>query len=352
MALSSEELRAKGFNAADIAWAKKYGFLSKSSVQLLAPKKEGLDQKRLSFEEDLKKRGFNDADIAWAKRYHEQKEKLGNAEQPKKKITETTEKELKEGGFTNTDLAYMGGSGALRNVTETKKKETPNSGNIKKEARIKSPAPAITPDLSRKAEDPFSPANGAVLQFGKDLREAPETMHDNTYGHRVNDEKNDFHNRLRDIHKESKLARRLLTPTQKEEHRRGVRKRITDRDNSLKKIVRTAKESSPRKKIVRKARKKQAKKVPTGIKKSAAPHSAHFLFHFLNLKPHFTPLVILITIIALLSIVSLIQLGSLATAITGAVVGSAQSSEIHLSVLGGIFSIIALTFVALHILKA
>lgn len=83
-----------------------------------------------------------------------------------------------------------------------KKAETKKTAAKKTTAKPKGLAQA-------PAEHYFVLVDGRTLKDVKELADVLEDMHENTWGHHVNNERNDFANWVNDIFKEEELARQI-----------------------------------------------------------------------------------------------------------------------------------------------
>ena len=156
----------------------------------------------------------------------------------------------------------------------------------------------------------FWVVDGTTLKNLHELLQALETMDERTFSHHVNKNKNDFHNWVKDVHKDRKLAKLLSTVVDRKSAAAVVKNRIGE----VQKLVVQPKVPFP-----------AASLQPTSTRKYE----------------------LLVVMAAVVMILSLIGLGSEAVQITGAAVGS-QSEEIQFLGFGGIFAVVVLLFVVLH----
>lgn len=89
----------------------------------------------------------------------------------------------------------------------------------------------VKEDLSRRLsnvpeENVFWLHDGRVLKNMEDLREAFNTMSDETYNYHVTAEKNDFYNWVKDVIGDTTLANNLLKARNRAEAARYVSRRI------------------------------------------------------------------------------------------------------------------------------
>jgi hypothetical protein len=167
----------------------------------------------------------------------------------------------------------------------------------------------------------FWVVDGTVLKNLHELLEALENMDEDTFKHHVNGENNDFHNWVKHVHKDQKLARLLSREIDRESTTTIIKRRIKEIEKPKGKLKKTLKNKVPSQKTVDKTN------------------------H--NYKMYKAT----IGIITIGVIISLIGVTSQATQLTGAVVGTVQTQEKQFLGLGGIFAVVALLFVALHIIE-
>ena len=74
----------------------------------------------------------------------------------------------------------------------------------------------------------FIAKNGARIRNIRELYNSIKGMDDITFNHHVNDFKNDFHNWVRDIHKDNELAKSLLEAKSKKEMAELLKARIEE----------------------------------------------------------------------------------------------------------------------------
>ncbi|MBU2634558.1 MAG: hypothetical protein KJ674_04930 [Nanoarchaeota archaeon] len=79
--------------------------------------------------------------------------------------------------------------------------------------------------------------NGAEIKNLKELEIALRKMDDDTHDHHVNKERNDFHNWIRDIVQDEKLANELT----KKKNRKSTHKTINNRVKILKNLTKRKK---------------------------------------------------------------------------------------------------------------
>ncbi len=218
-------------------------------------------------------------------------------------------------------------------------------------------------------------ANGKAIKNLHELRNSLQQMDDAIFGHHVNDEKHDFHNWVRDIHQDEKLASAML----QHKHRKGVLYEVATRIKEVEAaVVKISKGNSPKKKVAKKVvNKKKAAKIKVNksksgkvrvtrsknlknnvtknaisrnIKKIKKPSSLiekkPFNFNYFdNLPtPHKIEAVAIISAVLLCAIT--IGLGSKAATMTGAAVTIAN--EVQLLSIGGVGAIVVLLFIVLH----
>ncbi|MBW2984414.1 hypothetical protein KY361_04820 [Candidatus Woesearchaeota archaeon] len=105
----------------------------------------------------------------------------------------------------------------------------------------------------------FIAKNGARIRNIRELYNSVKGMDDITFNHHVNDFKNDFHNWVRDIHKDNELAKSLLEARTKKEMAELLKARIEELERVRKEVK--AIEAKPAKKApARKARKRKTAK--------------------------------------------------------------------------------------------
>ena len=107
-------------------------------------------------------------------------------------------------------------------------------------------------DVSSKHH--FIVKNGTRIKNLRELYTSIQSMDDITFNHHVNDFKNDFHNWVRDIHKDNKLASDLLKAKSRKEMEGELKKRIQELQD-VKEEVKAAEA-----KIVKKDPRKQRRK--------------------------------------------------------------------------------------------
>ena len=100
--------------------------------------------------------------------------------------------------------------------------------------------------------------DGTVIKNLKELYEAMKTMDNNTFSHHVNEQKNDFHNWVRDIHKDKRLAGELMKAKTQDEMAECIRRMIEEavrekpmKKKSVQKSARRVMKHSPKKKAVK-----------------------------------------------------------------------------------------------------
>lgn len=106
-----------------------------------------------------------------------------------------------------------------------------------------------------KEEYYFWLKEGAALRNLQDLQEALKRMAEDTFQHHVNETKNDFHNWVRDVHQDEKLAQELqkaATPTQALE---AIQRRVQELQAPV------------LKKEIKKGAKREIKKVTAAVRK-------------------------------------------------------------------------------------
>lgn len=81
--------------------------------------------------------------------------------------------------------------------------------------------------------------NGRKLVNLRELAKALDEMDDTTFHHHVTQDRNDFHNWVRDIVLDLELANRLLAAKTRQEAARIVKERIKEIESATKKTVKT-----------------------------------------------------------------------------------------------------------------
>jgi predicted ribosome quality control (RQC) complex YloA/Tae2 family protein len=95
-------------------------------------------------------------------------------------------------------------------------------------------------------EEYFRLVDGKVIKNLYELINSLRSMHDNTFRHHVNNEKNDFANWIRDVFKDYELAEDILKSKNKKEIIKRIEKRLFRnkriRDNKIEEILKREKE--------------------------------------------------------------------------------------------------------------
>lgn len=119
----------------------------------------------------------------------------------------------------------------------------------------------------------FIVKNGTRIKNLRELYSSLQSMDDITFNHHVNDFKNDFHNWVRDIHKDNELASELLAAKTKEEMAETLKRRIEELGNIRKEVKKAeAKSEKVEKQPAKKRRKpKPAKKTANAQTKKVQP---------------------------------------------------------------------------------
>lgn len=105
--------------------------------------------------------------------------------------------------------------------------------------------------------------NGPVVKNLNELYSAIQVMSDDTFAYHVNESKNDFHNWIRDVCKDERLANRLKNLKKKGEIAEAIKRRIEEASKKPK--IKLKKERAIG--VVKKAFKKRAIKEPERIRK-------------------------------------------------------------------------------------
>ena len=115
--------------------------------------------------------------------------------------------------------------------------------------------------------------NGQKVKNLHELHSSMKDMDDITFNHHVNDFKNDFHNWVRDIHKDGELANSLLASKTKKEMADVLKRRVKELGNIKNEVkaIETKTEDKPVKKIKKKktVKKKAAKEAEKGVEKDS-----------------------------------------------------------------------------------
>lgn len=128
----------------------------------------------------------------------------------------------------------------------------------------------ILADVSQ--EHSFITKSGKVIRNLQELHNSVKNMDDDEFRHHVNDHRNDFHNWVRDVHEDGKLAGRLREAKTKHQVARHIKRRIKEHKKQsevakdVKAIIKTEKINAE--KI--KAGKKEAETKESSVKKEEA----------------------------------------------------------------------------------
>ena len=111
-------------------------------------------------------------------------------------------------------------------------------------------------------------ADGKTLKNLHELRNALQQMDDTVFGHHVNEERHDFHNWVKDVHQDEKLAEAML----QQKHRKGVLYEVARRIKEVEGYIGNSKIEYPKKKSLKKESKnKNLKKATvTKVKKATS----------------------------------------------------------------------------------
>lgn len=167
-------------------------------------------------------------------------------------------------------------------------------------------------------EKHFWLADGKRLKNVKELKHALLEMHDYTYHHHANEHKNDFHNWVKDVHGDVKLAKMLQAADDRHKAAEAIEIRISE----------LTKPKSPKRTQPKIRKEFQGEKVQT------TPQESRISNRFISIM----------AVITLLLIIFFISMGSYATNISGAAVGTNQAEEIQFLGLAGIIGILMLFF--------
>jgi hypothetical protein len=106
----------------------------------------------------------------------------------------------------------------------------------------------------------FVAKDGTKIKNLRELYNSLQSMDDITFNHHVNDFKNDFHNWVRDIHKDNDLASNLLAAKSKKEMVEHLKERIGELQSIRKEVKAVEAKSNISKKIKPKKQEKKEKK--------------------------------------------------------------------------------------------
>lgn len=157
------------------------------------------------------------------KRYAVNQEKI----QEEKKKTTKTENEQKEKiiPHQNKDVDKQG-SGEEKPESPVKPEGPEKQEDVKEQEEAQQPSEPVKPtiDLSRQAPtgQTFKVSNGVELKNIQDLKEYLHVMPEDSLKHHVNKEKNDFANWIEGVFKETKLADKLRTSTDRQQQIRII----------------------------------------------------------------------------------------------------------------------------------
>ena len=180
----------------------------------------------------------------------------------------------------------------------------------------------------------FWVVDGTTLKNMHELLSALENMAEETFSYHVNEQKNDFHNWVRDVHKDKKLAGILSKVVDKEAAASAIKRRIEEIQgpkreikNPLQNKIKNSRKTARENKAV------DENPFPKPVAKRSVDHRKYQ---------------IIVTTIAAVFIISLMGISSQAVEITGAVIGGPQVQEVQFLGLGGVFAVVVLLFAALH----
>ena len=114
-------------------------------------------------------------------------------------------------------------------------------------------------------ENQFWLADGKAIKNLHELRNALQQMDDAVFGHHVNEERHDFHNWVKDVHQDEKLAEAML----QQKNRKGVLYEVVRRIKEVEGFIENSKiehekpfKKESKRKLVKKARVKKVISVP------------------------------------------------------------------------------------------
>ena len=176
-------------------------------------------------------------------------------------------------------------------------------------------------------------ADGKSLKNLHELRNALQQMDDNLFGHHVNEEKHDFHNWVKDVHQDEKLAEAML----QQKHRKGVLYEVVQRIKEVERVVpKTVKVEQIKKKVEKKKvttkKAKKAKSIPVKknetkeineIKEALQQDDKLFTFDFLTKFTINNKIETIAVTTALAFSLIILASNSTGSGITGAVIGTA-----------------------------
>jgi hypothetical protein len=116
----------------------------------------------------------------------------------------------------------------------------------------------------------FVARDGTKIKNLVDLYNSLQSMDDITFNHHVNDFKNDFHNWVRDIHKDDELASNLLASKSKKEMIEHLKGRVAELQSIRKEVKAVEAKSNiakkkPQQRKEKKKKKEQKKEVTSNI---------------------------------------------------------------------------------------
>lgn len=207
-------------------------------------------------------------------------------------------------------------------------------------------------------------ADGRILKNLKELHQTLQTMDESIFRHHVNDEKNDFHNWVRDVHQDEALARDLFTARGKEETISALGRRIKKIENALQKSEQSDAQEKVQKKALEKKLRGEWRRVKSNsvLKKAPASPESFIAGGVRFVAKKFSPntrtgFALTAIIIAVTILAATAWLGGKAATVTGAAVGAPLGTpaimdtysiqEIQFISLGSMAAIIILLFVAL-----
>jgi uncharacterized membrane protein (DUF485 family) len=163
-------------------------------------------------------------------------------------------------------------------------------------------------------EKHFWLADGKRLKNVKELKDALLEMHDHTYQHHANEHRNDFHNWVKEVQGDTKLAKMLHAAEDKLKAAEAIETRIGE--------------------LTRSPITKKKRNINREFQ-AAEPQEVRLSSRFVSIM----------AVITLMLVIFFIGIGSYAANISGAAVGTAQAEEIQFLGFAGIVGLFLLFFV-------